>query len=401
MATSAVCLTGLTVVNPQADLTLMGQLVLLILVQAGGLGYMAITTVVAVALGKQLSIQERLTLQESFNIETLDGLSHFILSIFKLTLTLELIGAALLTARWAMEYDLGHAVYLGIFHSVMSFNNAGFSLFPHGMTTYRDDLLVNTVITFLVICGGLGFVVLNELKSFRSKRNFSVHTKLVLSMSGGLILFAFAAIYLLEYRNPLTLGALNWKEGLLASCFHAVSPRTSGFNTLDVGAMYPATLFMIIILMFIGTAPGGTGGGIKITTFSITVATIWAMVRGRSEPTIMHRRIPSQLVARSFSICLISFLAMNIVVCLLLVTETQSLLPTLFEATSAFSTVGLSMGQEGSALSLSAGFSTSGKILLAAMMFMGRVGSLTLAVAIARGGRQPLLRYPEGKILVG
>jgi trk system potassium uptake protein TrkH len=400
-ATSAVCVTGLTVVDTPHDLTLFGQLVVLLLIQLGGLGYMAVTTVVAVALGRQLSLHERLTLQEALNIETMEGLARFVLTVLKLTLAFELTGAAILTMRWAGEYGVGRAAYHGVFHAISAFNNAGFALFSDNLVRFRGDWIVNLVITTLVICGGLGFIVLTEIGRARRFRRCSTHTRLVITLTGALIVVTTALIWLIERNNTGTLQPLGTGEALLASYFQAVTPRTAGFNTLDIGAMHPASLFLLILMMFIGAAPGGTGGGVKISTFSITVAVIWAMVRGAPEPTLLRRRIPPQLVARAFSICLIGFLALNGVAGLLLVAEGRELLPTLFETTSAFGTVGLSMGEAGSPVSLVGHFSGAGKMLLMAMMFMGRIGPLTLAVAIARRRDVARVRHPEGKFLIG
>jgi trk system potassium uptake protein TrkH len=400
-ATSAVCVTGLIVVDTPTDLTVFGQVVVLLLIQLGGLGYMAITTVVGVALGRSLSLPERLTLQEALNIQTMDGLARFVLTVLKLTLAFELTGAAALTARMAGEYGLGRAAYYGLFHAVSAFNNAGFALFSDNLMRYRGDWIVNLVITTLVISGGLGFVVLTEIGRVRQYRRFSAHTRLVLSVTAALILISTALVWVIERNNPRTLAGLGPGEGLLAAYFQAVTPRTAGFNTLDIGAMLPASLFLLILLMFIGAAPGGTAGGVKISTFSITVAVIWAMVRGAAEPTLLGRRITPPLVARAFSICLIGFLALNVVAGLLLVVEGRELLPTLFETTSAFGTVGLSMGEAGTPVSLAGRFSAAGKLLVVGMMFMGRIGPLTLAVAIARGRQVARVRYPEGKFLIG
>lgn len=400
-ATSAVCVTGLIVVDTPDHLSLFGQLVVLILIQAGGLGYMAITTVVGAALGRQLTVHERVTLQEALNVQSLEGLARFTIRIFKIIAVLELLGAAALTLRWMGEYGLMRAAYYGVFHAVSAFNNAGFALFPDSLIRYRDDWVVNLVISSLVIAGGLGFVVLAELRGVRDRRQLSTHTRLVLLLSVGLIVIGTVAILLLERANPRTLGSLPWGEAVLAAFFQSVSSRTAGFNTIDIGAMAPASLFLLLVLMFIGAAPGGTGGGVKVTTFSVTVAMIWAIVRGGAEPVLLRRRIAPEVVARAFAICLIGFLALNVVTGLLLVLEDQQLLQTLFEATSAFGTVGLSTGYAGAALSLSGYFSISGKVLLAALMFMGRVGPLTLAVAIARGGSPPRVRHPEGRFLVG
>jgi trk system potassium uptake protein TrkH len=400
-ATSAVCVTGLIVVDTPNDLSLFGQCVVLVLIQAGGLGYMAITTVVAVAIGKQLTVHERLTLQEALNVQTMDGLIRFVVNVFKLTLAFELIGALVLAARWMGEMGLGRALYLGLFHAVSAFNNAGFALFSDSLMGFRDDPIVNATILTLIVCGGLGFVVLTELGRLRRTRRLSVHTRLVLTVSGLLVVGTTAAIFVLEHRNPQTIGQLGLPQGLLASFFQAVTPRTAGFNTLDIGAMTPATLVLLMVLMFIGAAPGGTGGGIKVTTFSITVAALWATVRGKQDATLFKRRLAPELVARAFFLSLIAFLALNGVAAILLITEERALLPTLFETVSAAGTVGLSTGEGGAPVSLAAHFSPLGKLLVIATMYMGRIGPLTLAVALARGGTPPRVRYPEGKILVG
>jgi trk system potassium uptake protein TrkH len=399
-STSAVCVTGLIVVDTAADLSRFGQIVVLILIQAGGLGYMSITTLVAVAMGRQLSVRERLTLQEALNVDNMEGLVRFTMTVFKLTLIFELLGAAALWARWAGELGAGRAAYYGLFHAVSAFNNAGFTLFPDNLMQYRADGVVNLVVCALVICGGLGFVVLTELAGWRRGTRLSEHTRLVLTLSALLIGGATVALLALEGGNPATLGALDPGEATLTAFFHAVTPRTAGFNTIDIGALTAPSLFILMVLMFIGAAPGGTGGGVKLTTFGITIAALWATVRGRAEPTMFHRRLAPELVARAFFIILIAFLVLNATAVLLLITEGRQFLPTLFETVSAFGTVGLSMG-EGGPLSLAGHFGDTGKLLVSAIMFAGRVGPLTLAVAVAHGGPSPQIRYPEGRILVG
>ena len=400
-ATSAVCVTGLIVVDTSRDLSLFGQTVVLMLIQVGGLGYMTIGTVVGVALGRQLTVHERITLQEAMNVQSMEGLRRFVVTVLKLTLAFELTGAVLLTAWWTHEFGFWRAAWQGTFHAVSAFNNAGFSLFPDSLMRFRGDWLVNLVVMTLVICGGLGFIVLTEVYRWRKTSRLSAHTRLVLLLTAALLVVATAVIFLIERENPRTLGPLGAPEALLAAFFQAVTPRTAGFNTLDIGAMLPASLFLMLVLMFIGAAPGGTGGGVKVTTFSITVAVLWSMMRGGAEPTLMHRRLPRDLVSRAFSICLLGFLTLNLVAGVLLVTQDRQLLPTLFETTSAFGTVGLSTGERGAPVSLTGFFTGGGKLLIALMMFMGRVGPLTLAVAIAHRGTPPRVRYPEGKILVG
>lgn len=400
-ATSAVCVTGLTVIDTATGFTTFGQVVILVLVQLGGLGYMAITTVGVLALGRQLSLSDRLTLQHALDIDSLSGLARFVLTVLKLTLALELTGAVVLTIWWMAELGVSEAAYYGLFHAVSAFNNAGFVLFSDNLVPFRGDLIVNIVISTLVVTGGLGFVVLRELRHYRPGRRVTLHTKLVLGLSAFLIVGATLTIWVVERGNPLTLGPLGSGEALLAAYFQAVATRSAGFNTIDVSAMMPASLFLMILLMFVGAAPGGTGGGVKISTFAVTVATIWSIVRGRDEPVLLGRRIPAVQVSRAFAICLIGFLALNGVAGLLLISEGRSLLPTLFEATSAFATTGLSMSEAGTPVSLAGTFSNPGRLLLAGLMFVGRIGPLTMAVAIARARHVAAVRPPEGRFLVG
>lgn len=400
-ATSAVCVTGLIVVDTPNDLSLFGQVVVLLLMQAGGLGYMALTTVVAVALGKQLSVHERLTLQETLHVETMDGLARFVMLVFKMTIAVEAAGALVLAARWAGEMGVARALYFGLFHAVSAFNNAGFALFRDNLIPYRDDPVVTLTVALLLVVGGLGYVVLTELARGHAPGRLSVHARLVLTMSAALVVAGTIAVFALEHGNPRTLGGLSTWQALHASFFQAVSPRTAGFNTIDIGGLTPATLFVFIVLMFIGAAPGGTGGGIKVTTLGITVAALWATVRGAPDAVLFKRRLGPELVARAFFVSLIAFLAVNGVAVLLLIVEGTPFLPTLFEAVSAAGTVGLSTGEGGGPLSLASRFGPAGQLLIVLTMYMGRIGPLTLAIAVARGPTPPRVRYPEGTVLVG
>jgi trk system potassium uptake protein TrkH len=400
-STSAVCVTGLIVVDTSRDFSLFGQLVLLLLIQAGGLGYMTISTLIAVALGKRVTLQERLTLQEALNIHTREGLLRFALLVLRFTIVLEIAGAAVLAVRWTAQFGPVRAAYLGLFHAVSAFNNAGFTLFPDNLMSWRADLTVNLVITTLIICGGLGFLVLSEVARRKRRAALSVHTRFALTLTALLLMAGTLAIFMLERGNPQTLGSLGTGEAWLASYFQAVTPRTAGFNTLDIGRFTPATLFAVMLLMFIGASPGGTGGGIKTTTFGITMAALWSTVRGKKEPSVFGRRLAPDLVARAFFISLTAFLAVNAIGWLVLLAERKDLLGTLFETTSAFGTVGLSMSPVGSVVSLSGSFSAVGKLLEVAMMYLGRVGPLTLAVALAGGAQRVRLRYPEAKVLIG
>lgn len=398
---SAVCVTGLIVVDTPSAWSTFGEVALALLVQAGGLGYMTFSTLIAAALGRRISLHGRATLQESLNVDTRQELLGHARRVVRTTFAIEAVAALVLAAWWAPVYGPGRAAYLAAFHAVSAFNNAGFSLFPDNLVRFRGDLVVNLVISTLIIVGGLGFVVLSELRTARSQRRLSVQSRLVLVVTAVLIIGATAAFFALERNNPATLGPLGWGDGLLAAYFQAVTMRTAGFNTIDIGAMTPAALFLAMALMFVGASPGGTGGGVKTTTLSVTVLALWATLRGRRDAVVFKRRLPDALVQKSFFIALISFLVLNLVAGLILVVEARPLLPVLFEATSAFGTVGLSMGQAGSVLSLAGFFSPVGKLLVIAIMFAGRVGPLTLAFALAGQREQDRIRYAEERIAIG
>lgn len=400
---SAVCVTGLIVVDTPVDLSLFGQIVVMLLIQAGGLGYMTVSTVLVAALGRTVTLQERMTLQEALNARDMDGLVRFAATVFKLTLAFELTGALILGLWWMQSLAPGTALWYGLFHAVSAFNNAGFALWSDNLMSWRGDVVVNLVITTLIIAGGLGFFVWSELLTgSRRTVKLSVHTRLVLVATAALLVGGTVLLLALEWHNPRTLGALSVGDKVLAAWFQSVTPRTAGFNTLDIGALSVPSLFVMMALMFIGASPGSTGGGVKTSTFSITLAALWATVRGQDDTVIFKRRLAPELVAKAFFVSLIAFVTMNGIAWLLLLTEGRDLLKTLFEATSAFGTVGLSMGQPGSPVSLAGFFSPAGKLLLMLMMFIGRLGPLTLAVAVARRhtGRAKI-RYPEAKILVG
>lgn len=401
-ATSAICVTGLTVVDTPVTFSVFGQVVLLVLIQIGGMGYMTLSTILAAAIGRALSLHERLTLQEALNAQNLEGVVRFSLTVLKLTLAFELAGAVILAARWWPEFGAA-AIWHGTFHAVSAFNNAGFALWSDNLMQWRGDVTVNLVITGLITAGGLGFFVITELFSMRWRRwRLSLHTRLVLVSSAVLSIGGAAVLLTLEWANPRTLGSLAVGERVLVAWFQSVTTRTAGFNTVDIGAMTEASLFVMMALMFIGASPGGTGGGVKTSTFSMTVLALWATVRGDREPTLFKRRIAADTIGKAFFVCLIGFLGLNLVAGSVLVTEGRTLMATLFETTSAFGTVGLSMGEGGRPTSLVAMFTPVGKVTIMVMMFVGRVGPLTLALALAhRHSGTAKIRYPEGKVLIG
>jgi len=400
-ATSAVCVTGLIVVDTPSAFSGFGQVVILALIQIGGLGYMTVSTLIAVLLGRRMSLGGRLLLQTSLNLASRRDLARFVKTVITLTVVAECAGAVILTARWWPDFGLPTASWLGLFHAVSAFNNAGFSLFSTNLVDWRSDLVVNATVMVLVIGGGLGYLTLTELGRFRRWADLSLHTRLVVVMTAALLLTGAVGFYAVERTQAGTLGPLSAGEAWLAAVFQSVTTRTAGFNTIDIQALQPAALFIALVFMFIGGAPGGTAGGVKVTTFGITVLALWATVRGRQAPTLFWRRLPLELVARSFLICLTGFLALNIVAGLLLAVQGGQFLPVLFEAMSAFGTVGLSTGAVDARVSLSGDFATPGRLLVCLLMFVGRVGPLTLAFALAGRHSVSHVRYPEERVLIG
>jgi len=405
-STSAVCVTGLIVLDTPEFFSTVGQVIILLLFQIGGLGYMTMASMIALTVGRRISLRERVILRESLNQLTMEGLIRFVKRVLWITFTIEATGGILLTLRFLRQYPLHQALFFGIFHSISAFCNSGFSLFSTNLEAYVCDPLVNLVITSNIILGGIGYLVIVDLyehtRSLKNSRlHLSVHTKLALTITASLIVAGTVLIYLFECKNSQTLGPLPFSSQILASYFHAVTPRTAGYNTLRVGAMTQACLFFTIFLMFVGASPGGTGGGIKTTTFGTLVATTWSNLRGRKDVNLFRRRISPESIDKAFALTFLSLLLVVSFSILLLVIEKQPLLPVLFEEVSAFGTVGLSSGAPGSVCSLSAIFSSWGKLLIILTMYAGRVGPITVGAAVLSREPQGEFRYVEEKILVG
>lgn len=396
-ATSATCVTGLIVVDTGTYWTTAGQLIILAMIQIGGLGFMTMATLFAIMLKRRISLKERLVLQEAFNQTSIEGIVRLVRKVLRYALTIELTGAILFTIRFLFDMPVGEAVYKGIFHAVSFFNNAGFDVFGgyRSLTDYVGDPLVNIVTMLLIILGGLGFVVLSDLVEIRNqKRKLSLHSKVVLSMTGFLIIAGAAVIFLFEYTNGRTLAPLGFGEKLLAAFMQSVSPRTAGVNSVDLGGLRQATQFFIVILMFIGASPGSTGGGIKTTTFTALVGAVIAMVRGKEDVVLFKYRLAQERVYKALTVTVFAFGLVIIATMILSTTEDHHFLMLLFEVTSAFGTVGLTLG-------LTAQLTVAGKIIIILMMFIGRLGPLTLTYAIGPKQNRALYRNAEGKIIIG
>lgn len=396
-STSAVSVTGLAVVDTGATFSTFGQIVILCLIQFGGLGFMTYSVLVAVVLGKKIGLKDRLLIQQSTNAISVQGVVKLSLGIITVALLFELIGAFILAFRWMGDMDFASAFYYGIFHSVSSFNNAGFGLWSDSLSGYVGDPLVNIVITVLFIVGGLGFTVILDLWKNRSWRKLSLHSKIVIIASTLLCAAGFSVIVMIEWGNPDTFGLLTRSEKLWAGYFQGVVTRTAGFNTIDIASMMTASQFFMIFLMFIGASSGSTGGGIKTTTFVVLVLALISIVKGKQDTHILQRRIPPALIMRAFAVLVISVSVVVIVTFLLTLSEhslKKDFMEVLFEVTSAFGTVGLSMG-------LTAELSPLGKLLIIVTMFIGRLGPLTLVFALSQKQSKEKYRYPEEKVLIG
>lgn len=395
-ATSAVCVTGLVVVDTGTTFTTFGQVVILLLIKVGGLGFMTFGTLFAVLAGRRIYFRERLILQEALNQNSVEGIIRMVRYIALATFLVEGLGTVLLAARLSGEMGWSRGFYMGVFHAVSAFNNAGFDLMGNftSLTAYTSDYFVSLVVASLFILGGLGFAVSLDLVQHRRFSALSLHSKVVLTTTAGLLVAGVLLVYGLEYGNPQTLGSLNGGTKWLASFFQSATARTAGFNTIDIASLRVPTLFIIILLMFIGASPGSTGGGIKTTTFAAIVLMVRCIVMGEENINAFQRRVAGQLLRKAMTIFFISLTVVIVSTLALTITEGTPLLPSLFEATSAFGTVGLSMGLTGQ-------LTLAGKIVVIITMFTGRLGPLTLALALGNNHRKTNIKFPEDKISVG
>lgn len=398
-STSAVCVTGLIVKDTSVDFTPIGQLVIMLLIQIGGLGYMTAVTFMAIMRRQKIGHRDRLILQESLNHPGMDGLVRFLKIVFASIVIIEVIGMIILTLRFWGDMPLERAAWFGVFHSVSAFNNAGFSLFSDNMMGYRGDIVINITIPFLIILGGLGYLVLTELYHYRKRDivRLSTHTKIVLTMSGILIVLGMLLLLSLEWNKAFA--PMVWHEKILAAWFASVNYRTAGFNTIDLSTLSDANLFFSTFFMMIGGAPGGTAGGIKITAVALALVGVWYTLRGDTHVHLFRRSIPAYQINKAYAIIFIA--SIYVVASTVLLSEIERLpfLRTLFEACSAFGTVGLSTGN-GGVLSYSALFSDWGKANIIILMFMGRIGVFAFTVVIVGKAVQSRIKYAEGKVVL-
>lgn len=401
-ATSAVCVTGLVVVDTGTAFSAFGQGVILTLIQIGGLGFMTLSTTLFLMAGKKIGLRDRLLIREAFSQYDLSGLVKLVRQVVKTTLFCEGIGALLLTVGFLAFMPFRNALYYGIFHAISAFCNAGFDLFGKvsgpfsSLTAYAGEWFT-LVIAFLIIIGGLGFPVLVDLGKRLSGKKLSLHSKMGLLATATLLVCGFFAFFSLEHNNPGTLGEKPLSAQIVSTFFQTVTPRTAGFNSLPLTALSDPTVFLLIILMFIGASPSSTGGGIKTTTFFTLILAVWAMIRGKRDVELFERRLPTDVILKAFTIAFISSALVGVVTfCLSCLEPEFSFLALFFEATSAFSTAGLSQGVTPN---LTSPFS---KMLLIGTMFAGRVGLFTIVVALTHQWQTNIaIRYSEERIIIG
>ena len=392
-ATSAISTTGLVVVDTGSFYSLFGQIVILILIQIGGVGYMAFIVFIAYAFGNKLSLRAGMILEDSLAGVSLGNIEKIIDSVILYTFIFEFACAAILSLYWMREFSISHALYLGVFHSISAFCTAGFGLFADSFTSCQQNLLINLVLDITCIAGGIGFFVLYDIHSFlggtSNPRRLSMHSKLALVVSIMAIVIGTVIIFLAENGNT------PFCERLFTSTFQSISASsTTGFNTIDIGAMSNTSLFMIIALMFVGASPGGTGGGIKTTTLGIMWLFLLSTLRGRHDTNFFERRLSPETIHKAFAIAFISALLIAVGAVVLTATEKASFIQIVFEIVSAFGTVGLSAG-------ITSSLSETGKIVIILIMFIGRLGPLTMGLSLVGRPKEERVRFPKEEVFVG
>jgi len=403
-ATSAQCVTGLSVVDTGTRLTLFGQGVVLLLIQVGGLGITTFSVYLFIYLRVGVSARGRWIIHETLMHTPISSWQELIKAIIVLTVLIEAAGTILLSFAFVPRLGLWPGIYSALFHSISAFCNAGFSLFPDSLVDFRDNALVNLTIMGLIILGGIGFLVIREVVEIGLKKNkkakLSLHTKIVLVTTAALIVFGTLGIALLESDGVLV--GRPFVEGVWTALFQSVSARTAGFNTVDLGTFQVATLFLILFLMFVGASPGSAGGGVKTTTLALFFAVFYSRLKGSPHTTLFRRTIPDEAITKALVLAILAVILIGIALFALLIVQAHDLahenprefLNYVFESFSAFGTVGLSIGA-------TARLNAAGKVIIILLMFVGRVGLLTMAFAIVGRTRRHAPRYAEENIMIG
>jgi trk system potassium uptake protein len=402
-ATSAVCVTGLAVEDTGTYFSFWGQLFLLTLIQIGGLGYMTTTTFLVLLVGRRFDLRHKMAIQQAMDRPGLQESQQVIRSVIATTVIFEITGVFLLIPVFVPDYGQSQGLWLAIFHSINSWNNAGFSLFSDSFVGYQSSVLLVFVVTTLVILGGIGYQVIFEMYLWVRDRlqgkkacvRFSLNFKVAISTTLVLLAFGTVAFFFIEWRNPGTLGTLSFGEKLLNTWFQSVTTRTAGFNTIDLGKMTTAGLFLTIALMFIGASPGGTGGGMKTTTVRVLTSATKAILQGQEDVILYQRQVAISLILKAIGVLIGSFATVILATMLISLSDPElNFIQILFEVVSAFATVGLSTG-------ITANLSIVAKVILIFTMYIGRVGVLLFMAALLGDPRPSSVHYPEETLLVG
>ena len=396
-STSAVCVTGLITLDTGTHWSMFGQTIIMFLIEIGGLGFMSFTTLIAIILGKKITLRDRLILQDAMNTFNIQGLVKMVQYVLTFTITVQLSGALLFSTQFIPEYGIGKGLFYSLFHSISAFCNAGFDLFGNfsSLTNYSSNWVVLLVVSALIIIGGIGFAVWIEIYNFKSIKKLSLHSKMVILVTAILLVGGTILMFIFEHNNPNTLANMSMGDKIVNSFFAAVTPRTAGFNSISTAGMTNAGNFLTILLMFIGGSPGSTAGGIKTTTIGVLLVTVICVIRGRDDAEVFKKRFPKELIYKAFTLFFIGGVLVIGATMLLSYTEQgASFLSLLYETTSAFGTVGITLG-------LTQQLTEIGKVLIMIMMYLGRVGPLTVVLSLMRNKKNNGVRYPEGKILIG
>ena len=395
-STSSVCVTGLIVADTGTYWSDFGKFVIMILVQIGGLGFMTIATIGVLISGERLSYSEKLLIQKSLSSEKTSGILKFSKKIILLSLFIEFVGAICLSIAFVPEFGFVKGICYGIFHSVTAFCNAGFDIMGNfsSLTAYFNNPIVNISIMLLIILGGLGFSTFFDINRKRSFKKFRLNTKIILITTAILIVIPTFLFFIFEMNNPKTLGSMNFGEKILASLFQVVSPRTAGYNTIELSQMHDSTKFLTIILMFIGGAPASTAGGLKTTTFALIIISVYCLFKQKSEIEIFGRTIPFKNLNKALVSLVIGFTLVITGTMIILSYSDFDFLTVLYEVTSAYATVGLTLG-------ITTKLNAICKITLIILMFMGRVGSLTVLYSFIKTDSKKKYKYPKEEINIG
>lgn len=394
VAASAACVTGLTTVNTANHWNTYGHIVILILIQIGGLGVMTLATLFPLLLRKKIGLKSRKILKEQLNIDTLQGIMKLFKYVLLFTFIVEFIGAFLLSLRFVPMYGLGKGWWYSIFHSISAFCNAGFDLLGDSIYPLRNDMLVNITLMALVVIGGLGFMVTAEIFRKRSFKKLSVHSRLVIIISLSLIIIGTLMFFLIERQAGGVLYKESFKNSILQSAFQSVSARTAGFYSVDLSKIKSASVLFLIILMVIGGSPGSTAGGLKTTTFGVLILSTISIVKQEDEVVIFKKHIDPKTIRKALAIIMVYISLIFIVIFILSLSENFSVIDLSYEVSSAFATVGASRGITGN-------LSNVGKILITLSMYLGRIGPMTMAYSFGLKSKTKYIRYPEANISIG